>query len=227
MLQIAQHHLNWEAMPNMGEEALDGYAPSDKPLFTEIRDSLLRHGALDSFGLYLVHKHFDIGHDEEMVEFVDFETSTMIVRPVKRSELDMKTLVPTNWFFVPGKDEIGVKVAQWGFAKDLPRAERTPFAEKYAKCFREIREALEAANSSERFGIFLIRNQFEFEAEENQLECTDHDNRTLTLTTKLRASDSDNSIPTNWIFTPTEEVATNCCDCARNSGGHLGFHRQR
>ena len=80
MLQIAQHHLNWEAMPNMGEEALDGYAPSDKPLFTEIRDSLLRHGALDSFGLYLVHKHFDIGHDEEMVEFVDFETSTMIVR---------------------------------------------------------------------------------------------------------------------------------------------------
>jgi len=227
MQQIIPAQLNWESMPNMGEEALDGYTESDKPLFRDIRDSLLAYDALDKFGLFLVHKHFEIAEDEEMVEFVDFEKATIVVRPAHRSGLEMSEMVPTNWIFEPGVSEVQVKVAQWGFAQDLPKAEREPFSDRYAQCFREIRDHLAVAGSLERFGMFLVRNQFEFEMEENQLECTDHDHRTLTLTRQIRMSDRDNAIPTNWIFTPDEEIAVNCCECARNSGGHLGYHRQR
>lgn len=220
--------LNWELMPNMGEEALEGYSVDDKPMFTEIRDTLLRHDAIHLFGLYLVHKHFDISSDEEMVEHVEFDAQRVTVSPVKRGLLDMDAMVPTNWFFLQNAGGVAaVHVAQWGHRADLTRTEREPLAARYAGCLTEIRDILERGDALDRFGMFLIRNQFDFEFEENQLECTDHDARRLTLTTQLRSTDRDNAIPTNWHFTPTDEVAVNCCECARNSGGHLGYHRGR
>jgi hypothetical protein len=226
MQNLVVERLNWEAMPNMGEEALDGYSEQDRPMFTRIRDCLVRYNAYEIFGLYLVHKHFDIADDEEMVEHVDFDLSIVEIYPVKRDHLDMSAMVPTNWFFVEGRGSRPVvHIAQWGHLNDLQGTETKPLSDKYEACFQEIYQILKSGNSLSRFGIFLIRNQFRFEQEENQLECTDHDGRRLKLTTQLRSSDAENAIPTNWLFTPTAEVAVNCCECARNSGGHLGYHR--
>lgn len=229
MLHVAPLQLNWEQMVDMGDEDLGVYTPDDKPMFTQIRDTLLRHGLLKTFGLYLVHKHFDIAHDEEMVETVDFAVETIVVAPVKRRLLDMSEMVPTNWFFsVPRGEAVQVRVAQWGYAKDLSHAERFPFADAHAGCMGEINRILHAHDALDRFGMFLIRNQFSLASEENQLECTDHENRKLVITTKNRDDDAFSTVATNWIFTPDETVASACCDCATNSGGyHQRTHRSR
>jgi len=228
MQTLVVETVDWVTMANMGEEALDGYAEKDLPLFRAIRDCLVRHSAHDKFGLYLVHKHFDVAPDEEMVEHVDFEKARVDVYPDSRDTLDMAQMVPTNWFFSEtDHGAVSVKVAQWGHKSDLARTINDPLSRTYEPCLLEIFQILKASNALERFGMFLIRNQFAFENDENQLECTDHDARRLTLTTQVRSSDTDNAIPTNWHFTPSDVVAVNCCECARNSGGHLGYHRGR
>lgn len=223
---IERKFVDWIAMPNMGEEALHGYVSADRKMFTEVRDVLLRHGAIDLFGLYLIHKHFDISPQEEMVEFVDFERKEVTVRPVNRSELEMANLVPTNWFFDASDEGLGAHVAQWGFLDDLDHAETNPLDEKYSACFAEIRRILENNDSLYRFGMFLVRNQFPFEIEINMLECTDLATRTLTINEEPDARNDSSSVPTNWVFTPDATVATACCRCAQTSQGHGGYHQR-
>lgn len=229
MLHVSPVDLNWEEMPEMGDEDLGVYTPSDSPIFSEIRDALMSRGLLGAFGIYLVHKHFQIDSDEEMVETVDFDAEAIFVQPVKRRLLNMDDMVPTNWVFAaPREGEVQVQVAQWGHAKDLSNAERNPFADAYAECLDEISHILHKHGAQDRFGMFLIRKQFSFEAEENQLECTNQENRLLVITTKRRDDTTFSTVSTNWIFTPDETVASACCDCAKNSGGyHQGTHRSR
>ncbi len=77
-----------------------------------------------------------------------------------------------------------------------------------------------------RFGMFLIHKHFEVADDEEMTECTEHADRRLTIVPKKKDQiDRSVTIPTNWIFTETEEVAAACCTCARNENGHMGFHR--
>lgn len=227
MLHIVPESLDWTAMSDMGDEDLGVQTPEDAELFRRIRDVLVRYDLLDTFGIYLVHKHFPIGLDEEMVEEVDFASETMWVRPVTRSALRMSSMIPTNWFFPDARDgdEMRVHVAQWGHSAHLENAERDPLAARHAPAFREIRAALEDARSLGRFGMFLRRHQFTDETEGNQLECTDQPGRTLTITAEGKQDAPGGSVPTNWVFTPDETVASSCCRCAKNSQGyHRGTH---
>lgn len=227
MFDVAVRDMDWDNIPDMGEQALAGYETADQPLFRKVRDALCRHNCLDKFGLFLVHKHFQMSADEKLVEHVDFVRRRVVVQVMSDFELSDRRIIPTNWIFGSDaeNDGVGIMVAQWGFADDLIDAV-DPLSSEYAACFEEVRTILAADGPVDRFGMFLIRNQMEFE-EGNQLECTDHEARTLTLTPQPPAEDRDSVLPTNWIFTPDETVAVNCCECARNSGGHLGYHRQR
>jgi hypothetical protein len=216
-------------MPEMGDDDLEVYAPKDSLMFRRIRDVLAAHNLLAVFGIYLVHKHFPIADDEEMVEQVDFDSGTVRVTPLKRTVLHMDVMVPTNWFFSPNDTDKGhVFIAQWGYAKDLTNAERKPFSHRYALAFEEIRNILVETNSISRFGMFLRRHQFTFEMDENLLECTDQETRTLIITAESKQEAPGGTVPTNWIFTPDEAVANSCCNCAKNNSGyHTGQHASR
>jgi hypothetical protein len=225
MLDIMPQDIDWQSLPNMGEEELEGYSGKDLPMFREVRDALAVHGCLETFGLYLIHKHFDIKAGEQLVEYVDFGNEKVVVQTVDASTLVGRGIVPTNWTLSRHGNQVSVKVAQWGFVEDLASAEREPFNRKYAGCFADVHGILEKNSALERFGMFLVRNQFDFEREgDNQLECTDQAARTLTLTRVPTSENQDNVLPTNWRFTPNETVAVGCCVCARNTGGHLGRH---
>src|SRR2546425_11786166 len=63
----------------------------------EVRDVLAKHGALERFGLSLLHQHFDLAPDECLVEFVDYDTRTLITRPVKSSSLEAQRSIETQW----------------------------------------------------------------------------------------------------------------------------------
>jgi hypothetical protein len=57
----------------------------DAACLEAVRDVLAEHGALDRFGVALLHSHFDLAEDEMMLETTDAVQREHRVRPVKRS----------------------------------------------------------------------------------------------------------------------------------------------
>ena len=70
---------------------------ADLPVLRDLREVLARHGKLDRFGVTLLHKHFDLGPDEIMIEATDPVTRTTVIKPGPRTH-DGRTL-ETAWMF--------------------------------------------------------------------------------------------------------------------------------
>ena len=123
-------------------------------------------------------------------------------------------------------EAINVQAMQWGDIPYMGSTDLQPFSQDDAACFKDIRDVLLKHNALKRFGVFLIHKHFEIADDEEMTECTEHADRRLTILPRKRTEiDRTVTIPTNWIFTATEEVAAACCTCARNDQGHQGFHR--
>ena len=58
---------------------------------------LLKHNALDRFGVTLIHKHFELEENEQLVEFTDIDSRRLTIQPVSDSE-SLNT-VETSWKF--------------------------------------------------------------------------------------------------------------------------------
>jgi hypothetical protein len=79
-------------------DAVESLGDQDAAVIDKVRAVLEEHGALDRFGLTLLHSHFDIGDDEVLVERVDAETRTLTIRPEKKAVLDEEAdPVVTSW----------------------------------------------------------------------------------------------------------------------------------
>jgi len=75
-----------------------GFSPLDMPCLDELREVLTRHGAVDRFGLTLLHSHFALAPDETLVEDTDEANRSQTITVVK------KTAIPagakyTSWRF--------------------------------------------------------------------------------------------------------------------------------
>jgi hypothetical protein len=84
------------------------YGPGDSSLFLELREVLIRHGAIDRFGITLLHKHFEIREDETLVESVDAEGRTLTIHPepINENEKDEgQGGVATSWRFTANSNE--------------------------------------------------------------------------------------------------------------------------
>jgi hypothetical protein len=96
-------------MPQLVEPELKTYLPDidqvspiseqDENCFEEIRQVLVKHGALNRFGISLLHQHFPMSDDEVLVERIDVENRVLITRPEKRSASDLAT--ETSWSLGP------------------------------------------------------------------------------------------------------------------------------
>jgi hypothetical protein len=69
----------------------------DKRCFVELKEVLKRHGALQRFGVTLLHTHFPIYEGELLVEECDEESRTLTLRPMKRLGINEENLMQTNW----------------------------------------------------------------------------------------------------------------------------------
>jgi hypothetical protein len=79
---------------------IDEVAPiseSDRPCLDEIRAVLAKHGALQRFGIALLHEHFEVTEDEILVETIDVETRTLTSSPEKVAELSEYNTIETSW----------------------------------------------------------------------------------------------------------------------------------
>lgn len=71
----------------------------DEACLEEIRTVLAKHGALERFGVALLHGHFAVGVDEVLVEYPDPANRRLISRVQKRSTVDPAKVVETQWRF--------------------------------------------------------------------------------------------------------------------------------
>jgi len=82
---------------------------SDLPCLHELREVLERHGALERFGLNLLHDHFELDDDELLMEVSDPETRTLTIRPVREDSALSRDgrFIETNFQFEPSKSDGG------------------------------------------------------------------------------------------------------------------------
>lgn len=77
---------------------------SDQPMVTEIYNVLRKYNAEKRFGLTLLHKHFDIDDDTEvLMESTDSDTRTQTIQPIKKQELKTLNYTETAWRLDSGK----------------------------------------------------------------------------------------------------------------------------
>lgn len=76
--------------------------PDDAACLAELREILARHGALERFGLNLLHDHFAITDDELLVETCDHDNRTLTIAPMKAVDFPTDlNVIETNWVFDP------------------------------------------------------------------------------------------------------------------------------
>lgn len=88
--------MSWNDLPAVDDLTPPG--PEDQQILAEIREVLVRHGALTRFGVTLLHSHFLIANDEVLVETVDMDLRTLRTVAEKVPEPgDHAYLAATSW----------------------------------------------------------------------------------------------------------------------------------
>lgn len=67
----------------------------DDAVFAEVRAVLESHGALQRFGLTLLHQHFPMSDDEVLIEHIDVENRVLVNRPFPAA--GRERAIETSW----------------------------------------------------------------------------------------------------------------------------------
>jgi hypothetical protein len=94
---------NWNNLPDIDAVTR---AAADDAMFAELRQVLARYDALGTYGICLLHKHFDIGADEVLLETSDREGRTLTLRPMPVQALAEAQTVQTIWSMGDGAEAV-------------------------------------------------------------------------------------------------------------------------
>jgi hypothetical protein len=81
---------------------IDDVAPLDDrdyAVLSEVQAVLSKHNCLDRFGVFLVHKHFDLAPDEMLVEYTDEERREQKLTVERHREFRSDDMIETAWRF--------------------------------------------------------------------------------------------------------------------------------
>lgn len=92
-------------LPDISE--VESLTAEDSDCVSELIQVLRKHGRLNRFGLTLLHQHFDVAEDEMLLEESDPVTRTLLIQPVKKSELSGVQYKATSWRLDSGKPLMG------------------------------------------------------------------------------------------------------------------------
>jgi hypothetical protein len=74
----------------------------DLDCLAEVSEVLKKYGKRERFGVALLHKHFDLAADEQLVEYTDAEARLLTIKPIKCSEAGQT--IETIWELGDGQD---------------------------------------------------------------------------------------------------------------------------
>jgi hypothetical protein len=96
--------VQWASLKDI--HAVEPISEADADVLGQLREVLISNKATDRFGVMLIHKHFDLQENEQLVEFTDIESRRLTIRPVSDLE-DIKT-IETSWKFSADADGMEV-----------------------------------------------------------------------------------------------------------------------
>lgn len=96
MERIILEPVQWHRLPHI--EDVEPLNDSDYSALRELGEVLERHGKTGRFGVCLLHKHFDLAADEELMEETDADTRVSILR-VQAAQPEREDSIETMWRF--------------------------------------------------------------------------------------------------------------------------------
>jgi hypothetical protein len=93
--QVVVQPMQWASTKDIHD--VEPISDKDSEVLREVGEVLLKHNALDRFGVTLIHKHFDLQANEQLVEFTDIVNRRLTIQPV--SEHETLETVETSWKF--------------------------------------------------------------------------------------------------------------------------------
>lgn len=101
-------------------EEIEPLGSADADCLEEIRQVLVRHGAIERFGITLLHDHFNVAADEILLETCDPERRVLTATPGRiGGPCDGGRFVETNWRFGPNGGALASLVCRVGCFVDL------------------------------------------------------------------------------------------------------------
>jgi len=87
--------MDWAELNDIDE--IDPVGEADADCLKELYDVLKRHGKHERFGVTLLHRHFDLGNDEVMLERTDSSNRRLELRPARLDSPEVARSVQTSW----------------------------------------------------------------------------------------------------------------------------------
>ena len=96
--QVVIMPTQWAHLPDISD--VPQISEKDHKILSDLREVLQKHNATERFGVNLLHRHFDIGDDEILVEYTDEIARTQTIKVEKLSDLTIGDgVIETNWTF--------------------------------------------------------------------------------------------------------------------------------
>jgi hypothetical protein len=87
----------WARFPHIADVAPLG--DQDREVLAEIRAVLEKHGALERFGVNLIHRHFELLEGEVLLEATEMDSRRQIVEVRPEAEVVGGDVIATQWVF--------------------------------------------------------------------------------------------------------------------------------
>jgi len=95
-MTIALNPMKWSDLTHIDD--IKPIDDGDEAVLADIRDILLKHGAVDRFGVFLVHKHFELEPYEYVLEETDEDERVQTLTVQRGDDPDQNT-IQTMWQF--------------------------------------------------------------------------------------------------------------------------------
>ena len=99
--RVVLQPMQWSRLDQIN--AVAPLCEADAPLMKDLRDALRKHGALDRFGVTLLHKHFDMADGERLLESTNITSRTLTLTVVP-GEYEAPAISTTWKFSEEGSD---------------------------------------------------------------------------------------------------------------------------
>jgi hypothetical protein len=93
--QVVVQPMQWASTKDIHE--VEPISDKDSEILHQLREVLVKHNAIDRFGVTLIHKHFDLQENEQLVEFTDVENRRLTIQPLADGEAI--NTIETSWKF--------------------------------------------------------------------------------------------------------------------------------
>ncbi len=94
--------------------AVQGLSADDGMLMQELYEVLRKHGALQRFGITLLHQHFELAPDEVLLESTDRASRIQTIEPIRLSEVNALDAIETSWRLDTGRPVMACVCVKYG-----------------------------------------------------------------------------------------------------------------